>query len=325
MNARTGSSARRPVRGPAAATTEPVVSVVIPCWNQGGFLGDAIESVLAQTYRHVEIIVVDDGSTDCTAAVAARFPCVRCISQQNQGLAAARNAGLARSTGDLVVFLDADDRLLPDALEIGARRMTADTRLAFVAGRSRFIAADGTPLGTLQPRRGGAPYLALLRRNTIRNPAMVMFRRRVLEAVGGFDPRVNACADYDMYLRISRAYPVVFHEAVVAEYRKHAENMSLDAGLMLRQAVAVLKGQRPYARTPGRRAALRDGLRSVRTYYGDRLAAQIRDRVRSGAGWRRVAADLGTLLWWNPAGAFEHARRKVRCHIRRPAAAQRPG
>src|ERR687898_3616338 len=97
----------------------PLVSVVIPCYNQARFLGEAIESVLAQSYPHFEVIVVDDGSTDNTSEVAASYAGVRYIRQENQGLAGARNAGIRRSRGSYLVFLDADDRLLADALEAG--------------------------------------------------------------------------------------------------------------------------------------------------------------------------------------------------------------
>ena len=97
----------------------PLVSVVIPCWNQARFLGEAIQSVLRQTYGNTEIIVVDDGSSDETSIVARSFPGVRCIGQKNGGLASARNTGLSASRGDYVIFLDADDRLLPIAIQAG--------------------------------------------------------------------------------------------------------------------------------------------------------------------------------------------------------------
>src|SRR5215203_2741551 len=160
--------------GPAAGTVAgPLVSVVIPCHNQARFLADGVESVLAQRYRPVEIIVVNDGSTDDTAEVAARYPEVRHIVQDNRGLAEARNRGLLHSRGALLVFLDADDRLLPHALGRGAALLAADPALGFVAGQSRFIASDGSPLPTGQPARPpGDGYLSLLRRNSIRNPAM---------------------------------------------------------------------------------------------------------------------------------------------------------
>src|ERR671914_179204 len=94
-----------------------LVSVVIPCYNQAHFLGEAIESVLAQNYPHFEVVVIDDGSTDNTSEVASRYPGVRCIRQENQGLAGARNTGIRHSSGSYLVFLDSDDRLLPDALD----------------------------------------------------------------------------------------------------------------------------------------------------------------------------------------------------------------
>ena len=104
-----------------AGHKQPVVSIVVVCYNQAQFLGEAIESALAQTYQFVEILVVDDGSTDETAQVAAAFPRVHYIHQSNRGLPAARNAGLHRSTGEYIVFLDADDRLFRSAVQEGMR------------------------------------------------------------------------------------------------------------------------------------------------------------------------------------------------------------
>src|SRR5262245_26551242 len=138
----------RSALSPVVTEAAPLVSVVIPCYNQAHFLREAIESVRAQTYPAVEIVVVDDGSADDTSAVAAGYPGVRCLRQQNQGLAVARNRGLAISRGDLAVFLDADDRLLPDAIAIGAGMLMSDPSLGFVAGYSRFISGDGQPLPT---------------------------------------------------------------------------------------------------------------------------------------------------------------------------------
>lgn len=289
----------------------PLVSVVIPCYKQAHFLAEAIESVLTQSYGTTEIIVVDDGSPDDTAAVAARFPMVRYVVQENRGLAEARNTGMAHARGELLVFLDADDRLLPDALATGVGLMTADPSLGFVAGYSRFITGDGTPLPTGQPvRQGGDAYTALLRRNSIRNPAMVMFRKSALAVTGGFDPRVPACADYQMYLRVSREFPVRFYTDVVAEYRKHGENMSLNAALMLRQLQEVLRQQRPFLTTPERQLAFRQGCRNVGDFYGDRLATQIRGRFRARSGWLPMVRDIATFVVCEPRVALRHAFRK---------------
>jgi glycosyltransferase involved in cell wall biosynthesis len=244
----------------------------------------------------------------------AKYAEVRYITQENRGLAAARNTGLQHCRGDLIVFLDADDRLLPHAVDTGVALLTADASLGFVAGRSRFIAGDGTLLGREQRmREPDDPYLALLRRNTILNPAVVMFRRNVLEQVGGFDSRIDACADYEMYLRISRTHPVRFHSGVVADYRKHGANMSGDAALMIRQVQVAIYRQRPHLRTPAHREAFRVGRRHIQEYYGDRLATQIREGVRTRSGWARLAADILTLFRCHPRGALEHAGRKFRC------------
>src|SRR3712207_793010 len=174
----------------------PLVSVVIPCYNQAHFLGEAIESVLAQSYPNFEIIVVDDGSPDNTSEVARSYPEVRLVRQENQGLSGARNAGLACSEGEYVVFLDADDRLLPEALETHLKYLEAHPERAFVSGTSRYIAADGSPLPTpprLPPRLHveGDHYLVLLHRCYIWPPAVVMYRRAVLETVGGFDTSLS--------------------------------------------------------------------------------------------------------------------------------------
>jgi len=295
-----------------ASGSPGLVSVVIPCFAQAHFLGDAIESVLGQTYVPFEIIVINDGSPDDTAAVASRYP-VRYIEQENAGLAAARNAGLRRSLGEFVVFLDADDRLLPDALRVNAARLTASPALAFVAGASRYIARDGTPLLTNAPTRvpSGGAYAELLRRNRIRMPAMVMFRRAVFERVGEFDTTVDACADYDMYLRVSRLFPVAFHDELVAEYRRHGANMSLNPALMLRQLSVVMRRQRRHiSGDASLSAVLEDGLRNMQEYYGDQLADRIRERVRAGKELHRALADAGRLFVLHPRGLIAHARRK---------------
>src|SRR5919202_4974837 len=200
-----------------------LVSVVIPCYNQAHFLAEAIESVLEQTYPHFEIVVVDDGSTDNTTEVASGYypsEKVRLLRQENKGLSAARNAGLAESRGEYVVFLDADDRLLAEALEVGIRELEAHPECAFVSGHIRRIAADGSPLRT--PPQAlhiahveGDHYARLLRYNYIETPGTVMYRRSVFDSVGGFITSTEPCEDWDLYLRIARDYPVHQHAEVV--------------------------------------------------------------------------------------------------------------
>jgi len=123
---------------------EPLVSIVIPCFNQGRFLGEAIDSALAQAHPAIEVIVVNDGSTDDTRSVACARPGVRHIEQRNQGAPTARNTGLADSRGEYVLFLDADDRLLPHAVALGIQSLDAHPDWSFVTGHVRLIAEDGS-------------------------------------------------------------------------------------------------------------------------------------------------------------------------------------
>ncbi|MEO6860501.1 MAG: glycosyltransferase family A protein, partial [Microcoleus sp.] len=121
------------------------VSVVIPSYNSTQFLPEAIESVLEQSYPPFEVIVVDDGSTDETKEVCDRYPTVKYVYQNNQGVAAARNTGLRVSTGEYILFLDSDDCLLPEAIEIGVKHINALPEVGFVFGRYFFysIQPDG--------------------------------------------------------------------------------------------------------------------------------------------------------------------------------------
>src|SRR5215211_3597553 len=211
-----------------------LVSVVIPCYNQAHFLGEAIESVLSQSYRNFEIVVVDDGSPDNTSEVASRYEQVRLIRQENRGLAGARNRGLAEAKGEYVVFLDSDDRLLPNHLEVGVRELEAQPECAFVYGHYRAIAADGSLLWKpYEPPVEPDSYLMLLQ-YCFGTPAVVVFRRQAFEEVGSFDGSVDAAADWDLYLRITRRFPLHHHGEVVAEYRQHGTSMNQKPALMLR-------------------------------------------------------------------------------------------
>jgi GT2 family glycosyltransferase len=263
----------------------PFVSIVIPCYNQAKFLRDAIASARAQRVAAAEIVVVDDGSTDDTAVVAARHRDVRVVRQPNAGLAAARNRGLSESRGEYLIFLDADDLLLPDAVAAGLAAFRERPEAAFVFGDYHYADAAGAPLRPSEwigVRRD--EYASLLRGNAIGMHATVMYRRRTLERFGGFDTRLRAAEDYDLYLRVARRQPIHQHAGVVALYRQHGENMSRDVGLMLHSVLRALRAQR---RTFGgdRRLwiAYHEGVANWRGYYGDVL----RERLRA----HRVAGD----------------------------------
>lgn len=263
---------------------EPLVSVVIPCYRQAHFLGKAIESVRAQTYSNVEVIVVDDGSPDDVAAVVRRYPEVRLIRQENRGLSAARNAGFRASGGAYVLFLDADDWLRPSAVEVGVRILTRAPDASFAAGGHQVTEPDGETLGqTFAPRQGERPYADLLRGNHIGMHAAVLYRREALEAIGGFDEALPACEDYDLYLRLSARFPVAFHDQVVAVYRRHGENMSDDPGFMLRAALYVLNKQRDHMSFDTElKGAYTEGVRFWKRYYASVRLGQSLGALKEG-------------------------------------------
>jgi hypothetical protein len=294
---------------PAAGERLERVSVVIPCFNQAHYLGEAIESVLAQTLADLELTVVDDGSSDNTCEVAARYPGVRCIRQPNEGVAAARNAGLAASSGDFAVFLDADDRLLPDAVEVGLANLAEDPDAAFAAGMPRDIGADGTVI-----RVGGQPvithdhYLNLLEDCFIWSGSSMVYRRSAIQAVGGFSETLTAADDYDLYLKLARRYPVVCHDAVVTEYRRHGSNTTRNAAVVLTSQLQVLRRQRSELRNRRERAARRAGIRKTRAEQGQALADGVWAAWRRGQ-WRLAWRGARTLARSHPAGLLRLARR----------------
>lgn len=258
------------------------IAVVIPCYNQARFLGEAIESVINQTHTHVEIVVVDDGSTDHTPAVAARYPDVTYIRQENRGLASARNTGIRESLAHYLAFLDADDRLLPHALEIGLRHISAHPECAFVSGNYAFIDEDGSPLATGKTRQVSDDYFgALLQENIFGMHATVLYRRAALLSVGGFNSALPACEDYDLYLRLARTYPVHMYADVVAEYRQHSANMSGNVVLMLKTVQAVLHSNAQYLSTEEHIRAYQRGLTVWQNYYGQTLLKQIRKQAKN--------------------------------------------
>jgi len=279
----------------------PLISAVIPCYNHAHFLSEAIESVLKQTYPNYEIIVVDDGSTDNTGEVAARYPEVRYIRQDNQGLSGARNTGLQESRGDHLVFLDADDLLLPRALEAGEKCLRAHPECAFVSGHFRYVNEDGSFLNeTPQRYVDREHYLAFLQGNYISMHATVMYRRSVFNEVGNYDTSLPACEDYDLYLRIARRFPVHCHDEMVAEYRQHDTNMSGDVCLMLRTVLSVLHTQWPYVKGDRRATkAIRTGMLYWKAGYGEDLFIQATS-LKLRQNFRQKALMLLTITRYAP-------------------------
>jgi glycosyltransferase involved in cell wall biosynthesis len=252
---------------PKGKPEEALVSVVIPCYNHGHYLGAAIESVLAQSYPHREIIVVDDGSTDGTEGVCRGYPGVSYIRSDRVGPSVARNIGVAVSKGSFINFLDADDLLYPNALEMNLYYFGYYGDAVFISGGYDRIDERGWPLDApVSEDRVGDNYRALLEGNYIGMEATVLYRRELFFRYF-FDPRVTACEDYDLNLRIARDWPVYGHAHKIAAYRIHGGNRSGDKEWMARMAAGVLKKQEKQIRTGEERRSYQAGLKNWKKYY----------------------------------------------------------
>ena len=288
-----------------------MVSIIIPCHNHRIYLAEAIESARSQRGVSTEIVVVDDGSTDGSGEIARRYVDVRAITQPNRGISSARNAGFEASRGEIVIFLDADDRLWPDAAAIAVEALGQRPDAALAYGRCQLIDAAGRPMPTNHLPAQGDTYTELLRRNFIWNPAAAAFRRTAMAEAGGFDTAVDASADYAVYLQLARRYPFVAHGQVVADYRRHPGNMSNDPVLMLRTTLRVLERQRPFIKgSEALRAAAAEGDRAWRSFYGEQLVDRFREELR-----RRHLAAAAQVVWnllrLYPSGVRRHLRRKA--------------
>ena len=220
---------------------EPRVAVIIPCYNSARFVGEAIESALAQTYPAVDVIVINDGSTDdlFDKLVAYRDRIVL-INQANRGLAAARNRGLDASNTEFVAFLDADDRWHPDKIARQVAFLQTNPESPLVYTERRWIDEHGQPIS---PREyfvlvRGRCVAELARHNTIA-PSTVLIRRTAL-GEARFDPSTTPCEDWDLWLRLSQSSEIGLIEADLTDYRIHESNMSRNQERMVSATVQVM-------------------------------------------------------------------------------------
>lgn len=261
---------------------QPLVSVIIPCYNHGKYLAEAVASIYAQTYNQTEIIVVDDGSSDNTRAVAESLQGVVYIWQENKGLSAARNTGFRHCHGDYVVFLDADDYLYPRAIETNLKILTSNPALAFVSGGHDKVDNNGKVLPDDSPTVvEQSHYTQLLMGNYIGMHATVMYTRRILLEYS-FDTSLKACEDYDLYFRISRKFPVAHHNEKIAAYRIHGTNMSANIPFMLRNVLDVHRRQYTLLRGQDEKRAFEAGIKIWKDYYRDELYKTLYHRAREG-------------------------------------------
>jgi GT2 family glycosyltransferase len=306
-----------------ASQCRPLVSIIVPTYNYAHFIGEALESVQSQTYSNWECIVVDDGSTDDTGIIAKQFADkdnrIKYHRQENQGLAAARNTGLANSPGVYFQFLDADDLLEPQKLERQVMFLESHPDVDIVFSDARYFRT-----GHLEERRfsqyeenlpwvakfsgHGKSVLLRLIANNIMAVNAPLLRRSVIEDVGLFEGSVRGIEDWDYWVRCANTGKH-FHyddaEGTRALVRIHGTSMSTDVRLMLKSAlllhrrVSQMTTDDAVRQVNEQRMAEREGLLGVEEVAAGRLIAGMRqlcraamsDRVpRQKAKWLLCAA-----------------------------------
>ena len=253
----------------AINTLTPLVSVIIACYNHGKYLSDAIQSVHSQTYQYFELIVVDDGSVDNTKTVCLNYPKVKYVYQENAGLSAARNMGIKHANGDYLVFLDADDWLLDQALEINLNFLKSDVNAAFVSGGHKLYYELEDKSWNIQQEVTEKHYCKLMEGNFIGMHATVMYRSWVFEKFA-YDVSLRFCEDYDLYLQITRFFPIIHHTKLIAVYRKHSHNMSSNYPEMMRYTLLVLEAHEKNLKTSEEKKSLFIGVESWISYYSEK-------------------------------------------------------
>ena len=213
---------------------DPLVSVVIPAYNAERFVGEAIESVLAQRYTRFELIVVDDGSSDRTSEVARSYgEKVRTLRQENRGVSAARNAGTRAATGELLAFLDADDRWSPAWLERMAGALSSGDADA-AACAYRLVDAGGLPIGTLRMSpMPTAESLLTFEGSVAPLGSNMLIRRDAFDAIGWWDERLPLSQDWELLFRLVASNRVLrYLDEPLTDYRQHAGSLTTDVELL---------------------------------------------------------------------------------------------
>lgn len=223
----------------------PLVSVVIPTRDRSRLVAQAVESAFAQTYPAIEVIVVDDGSTEDISGALAPFAArgLRIIRHdRNLGAPAARNSGIAAARGEYVAFLDSDDEWAPEKIERQVALMLASGgAVALVYCGIRKVDESGRVLGYKVPTKRGMIFDDLLRDNCVGSTSVALVSRAALDEAGGFDVSLKSRQDLDLWLRVARRHAVDFAPEPLVTYRVHASRISSNADARAQGYEAVLR------------------------------------------------------------------------------------
>lgn len=206
---------------------KPLVSIIIPTYNRQDFIKEAVESVLTQDYSCYELIVVDDGSTDTTRSILARYPEIMYCYQENRGVSSARNHGLACSQGNLIAFLDSDDLWLPRKLSTQVALMERSPEIMVTYTDEVWIRqGKRVNSGKRHQKYSGWIFKQCLPLCIV-SPSSVVVRKQVFEIVGNFDEHLPVCEDYDLWLRLAAQYPIHFvAEKLIVKRGGHHDQLS---------------------------------------------------------------------------------------------------
>ncbi len=276
------------------------VSVIIPSYNRREVLARAVESVRQQTLPPQEIIIVDDGSDDGTAEmVASRFPDCRYFRQDNQGVSAARNLGIARANGTWLAFLDSDDEWLPGKLQAQQATLQSSPQCRICHAEEIWI-RNGRRVNAMRKhaKTGGFIYQRCLPLCVI-SPSAVVIHRDIFRDHGGFDESLPACEDYDLWLRICAHEPVAFVESPqINKYGGHADQLSRHYWGMDRFRIIALEKMLLDERlgSADRKATLRMVIEKSRIMAQGARKRQAEERAQQyDAIWQQYTAMLGAL------------------------------
>lgn len=284
------------MRGEVGAPPSPRVSVIIPAYNGAAFVVQAVQSARRQTPAP-QVIVVDDGSNDETATLVESLTDVTLIRQANQGVSAARMNGLAVSSGEFVMFLDADDELISGAIAAHISALDGSDA-AMVFGSNYRIDGAGRRIDCNQQARFETRDRGLIALQVTPTPSQCMYRRAALEAVGGYDRTLRLCEDIDLNLRISRVGTILCHGAFVANHRIHAGQVTKQPAKICRAHLGLLRHH-----LGAEAAALPRCLSKWRRYYGGNIPPEIVRSIRRGDVKGSVMA-LKTFLSCLPQSAI---------------------
>lgn len=286
---------------------EQLVSVIVPAHNAAAHIREAVTSALHQTYRQLEVIVVDDGSTDETAtivhAIATQDPRVSLITQRNAGVATARNRGIEASSGAFVAPLDADDYWLPDKITAQVERMRqGGSGMGLVYTWWYLVDEDGRIVDrpAVEHTVEGWLFDALVSTNFIGNASLPLIRRRWLDHVGGYDSSLRArggqgCEDWDLNLRIAAAARIGVVARRLSVYRRVDGSMSSDIRQMAQSYELVLARLRQdHPRLPGR--LVRWSRANFYRYLAGASSTTADHAQTLRIAWRAVLADPLSLL-----------------------------